>query len=77
LLQQAAVMVANDTGPGHMAAAVGTPLLSVLGPSDPAQWGAWGPGVQYLQGPEAGAWPHLAQVDSALQALLPTPPQRG
>lgn len=77
LLQQAAVMVANDTGPGHMAAAVGTPLLSVLGPSDPAQWGAWGPGVQYLQGPQPGAWPVLAQVNSALQAVLQTPPQRG
>ena len=70
LLQQAAVMVANDTGPGHMAAAVGTPLLSVLGPSDPAQWGAWGPGVQYLTGDRDGAWPSMVRVESAIAAVL-------
>ena len=30
LLQSASLMVSNDTGPGHMAAAVGTPLVSVM-----------------------------------------------
>ncbi len=68
LLAEAALMVSNDTGPGHMAAAVGTPLLSVLGPTDPAQWGAWGPGVQCLGG--GGHWPARAEVLAAAQALL-------
>jgi heptosyltransferase II len=54
LLQRAAVMVSNDTGPGHMAAALGTPLVSVLGPSDAAQWRAWGPRVQIVQGRALG-----------------------
>lgn len=68
LLQAAAVMVSNDTGPGHIAAAVGTPLVSVLGPSDPALWRAWGPDVQVLQG--AGTWPDAAAVQAAVARAL-------
>ncbi len=68
LLQGAALMIANDTGPGHMAAAVGTPLLSVLGPSDPGQWGAWGPNVQFVRG--AGGWPGAPEVRAAVAARL-------
>lgn len=61
LLQDAALVVSNDTGPGHMAAAVGAPLLSVLGPTDPARWGAVGPSVHIVQG-AAGAWPAEDEV---------------
>ena len=68
LLADAALMVSNDTGPGHMAAAVGTPLLSVLGPSDPLLWRAWGPDVQLLQG--AGTWPSLDDVARAAHTTL-------
>ena len=72
LLQDAAAMVSNDTGPGHMAAAVGTPLVSVLGPSDPALWRAWGPGVQLVQGQggTGGHWPSAEQVDAAVARAL-------
>ena len=68
LLQDAALMVANDTGPGHMAAAVGTPLVSVLGPSDPALWRAWGSAVQLVQG--ADGWPTTEAVTQAVQRAL-------
>jgi ADP-heptose:LPS heptosyltransferase len=68
LLKRAAVMVANDTGPGHIAAAVGTPLVSVLGPSDPTQWRAWGSNVRLLQGPEG--WPAVAAVERAVADVL-------
>lgn len=68
LLQDAALMVSNDTGPGHMAAAVGTPLISVLGPSDPALWRAWGPNVQVLRGP--GTWPDRPAVAQAVARTL-------
>jgi ADP-heptose:LPS heptosyltransferase len=70
LLQDAALMVANDTGPGHMAAAVGTPLVSVLGPSDPALWRAWGPAVELVQG--TGGWPTADAVAQAVQRALAT-----
>lgn len=68
LLKDAALMIANDTGPGHMAAAVGTPLLSVLGPSDPDLWRAWGPNVQLLRG-RAG-WPGAPEVRTAVARAL-------
>lgn len=68
LLRDAALVISNDTGPGHLAASVGAPLLSVLGPTDPAQWGARGPRVRIVQG--APGWPSEGEVLRAAQALL-------
>ncbi|MBI5722044.1 MAG: hypothetical protein HZC37_30585 [Burkholderiales bacterium] len=68
LLADAALMISNDTGPGHMAAAVGTPLLSVLGPTEPGRWGAWGPNVRLLGG--RGRWPARAEVLAAVHEAL-------
>ncbi|MBL8288414.1 MAG: glycosyltransferase family 9 protein [Rubrivivax sp.] len=68
LLAEAALMISNDTGPGHLAAAVDTPLLSVLGPTDPAQWRAWGPQVHLLGG--NGRWPQRGEVLAAVHERL-------
>jgi len=35
LLGQAALVVSNDTGPGHIAAAMGTPTVLIFGPTNP------------------------------------------
>ena len=72
LLKEAALMISNDTGPGHMAAAVNTPLVSVLGPSDPALWRAWGTSVTLLGG--HGAWPTTRAVQHAVQHALAASP---
>ncbi len=72
LLQDAALMVSNDTGPGHLAAAVGTPTLSVLGPTDPQQWRPWGPQVSIVRGDEGG-WPEPAAVMAQLRRMLAAP----
>lgn len=69
LMRDAAAVISNDTGPGHLAAAVGAPLLSVLGPTDPAQWGARGPRVRIVRG-ESGAWPEHRAVLGALTASV-------
>lgn len=38
LLSQCHLVLCNDTGVMHVAAAVGTPLVAVFGPTDPEQW---------------------------------------
>jgi len=42
LARAAAVMVSGDTGPTHIASAVGTPLVGVYGPTRPARNGPMG-----------------------------------
>lgn len=39
LLQQLSVFITCDTGPMHLAAAVGTPVVGLFGPSDPRRYG--------------------------------------
>jgi heptosyltransferase-1 len=39
LLRRAKFMVSADTGPLHLAAALGTPVVGLFGPTDPARNG--------------------------------------
>lgn len=41
LARAAAVMVAGDTGPLHIAAALGTPVVGLYGPTSPVRNGPW------------------------------------
>jgi len=41
LCRAAALMVSGDTGPLHIATAVGTPTVSLFGPTDPQRNGPW------------------------------------
>jgi heptosyltransferase-1 len=43
LSRAAALMVSGDTGPLHIAAAAGTPLVAIYGPTDPERNGPWSP----------------------------------
>jgi heptosyltransferase-2 len=76
LLQRAALVVANDTGPGHLAAALGRPLISVLGAANAARWAPWGPGVVVLQKPPIGGqivWPGADEGLALARQLLALP----
>lgn len=42
LLRRAALFIGNDSGPMHIAAAMGTPVIGLFGPSDPRMWGPAG-----------------------------------
>ena len=44
LTRRAAVVVGGDTGPVHLAAALGRPVVALFGPTDPERNGPWGPG---------------------------------
>jgi lipopolysaccharide heptosyltransferase I len=43
LARGAEVMVSGDTGPTHVAAAVGTPVVGIYGPTRPSRNGPWSP----------------------------------
>ncbi len=47
-LAQAGVYLGNDSGVTHLAAAVGTPVVALFGPSDPAVWAPRGPAVRVI-----------------------------
>jgi heptosyltransferase-2 len=61
VLRRASLVVSNDTGPAHLAAAVGAPVLSVLGPTKPEQWAPWGSTVRVVR-----HWPRWPTVDEVL-----------
>lgn len=43
LLAECDLLVCNDSGPMHVAAAVGTPTLAIFGPTSHKLWGPYGP----------------------------------
>lgn len=48
LLQHCRLLLTNDTGPMHLAAALGTPLVALFGSTSPELTGPLGPRVQIL-----------------------------
>jgi heptosyltransferase I len=53
LLQGARCIVGGDTGPLHLAVALGTPAVALFGPTDPARNGPYPPGEIVLRSPKA------------------------
>jgi lipopolysaccharide heptosyltransferase I len=43
LARGASLFVSGDTGPAHLAAAVGTPIVGIYGPTRPSRNGPWSP----------------------------------
>ncbi len=54
LLASVSLLVGNDTGTSHLAAAVGTPVLALFGPTDHGTWAPRGPSARVLRAPEFG-----------------------
>lgn len=48
ILQRADLVIANDTGPMHVAAALGRRVIALMGPTDPRRTGPYGTGHQVL-----------------------------
>ncbi len=42
VIEAAALVVTNDSGPMHLAAAFDRPMVAIFGPTDPARTGPWG-----------------------------------
>ncbi|MBU2056029.1 MAG: glycosyltransferase family 9 protein [Proteobacteria bacterium] len=50
LYRQAALVVSTDSGPMHLAAGGGTPVVALFGPTDPTRTGPYGPGHRVIRG---------------------------
>ena len=53
LTRRAALVVAGDTGPLHLAAALERPVLALFGPTDPARTGPWNTSGRVLRHPSS------------------------
>lgn len=73
VLRNAALVVAADTGAGHIAAAYGVPTVSVFGPTDPARCRPWGPRVKVLRSGATSAEVTVTEIlDASEEALQRT-----
>lgn len=52
LISGAALFIGNDSGPAHIAAAFGVPVIVIFGASDPVTWAPWRTDAHVLSGLE-------------------------
>lgn len=68
VLASARAVVANDSGPGHLAAAVGAPLVSVFGVTEPEKTRPWSSRMSMVG--SGSGWPSYEEVRTAVDAML-------
>ncbi|MDP6337366.1 MAG: glycosyltransferase family 9 protein [Verrucomicrobiota bacterium] len=71
LIDSADLIVANDSGPMHLAAAMHKPVVALFGPTDPKRFGPWGQMENVLSAPDAdlSRLPATQVADFILQKL--------
>jgi ADP-heptose:LPS heptosyltransferase len=69
LVAGATLFVGNDSGPAHMAAAFGVPVVVIFGSSDAAVWAPWRTQGELLQGRDGIRSVSVADVTGALERL--------
>jgi heptosyltransferase III len=69
LLAGAALFAGNDSGPAHMAAAFGVPVVVLFGASDPVVWAPWRTPSEVLTAPGGIAAIPVERVTEALDRL--------
>ena len=70
LIAGAQLFVGNDSGPAHIAAAFGVPVVVLFGPSDPVTWAPWRTEAQVLTSPELDRRHHASsEVIAAAEAV--------
>lgn len=53
MTRRSALVIGGDTGPLHLACALGRPVVGIFGPTDPARNGPWGVPFRVLRHPES------------------------
>lgn len=67
LTRRARLFIGGDTGPMHLAAASGTPVVAIFGPTDPARNGPLGTLCRVLRSPSSPtSLAHRSQTDPGL-----------
>jgi heptosyltransferase-3 len=69
LLAGAQLFIGNDSGPAHIAAAFGVPVVVLFGPSDPVNWAPWRTESQVLTSPEDIGGIRVEEVVAAADTL--------
>jgi len=70
LTRRAAVFIGGDTGPMHLASAVGIPVVALFGPTDPARNGPYGGRNIVLRNARStNSYSHSARADEGLQSI--------
>jgi ADP-heptose:LPS heptosyltransferase len=70
LARGASIMVSGDTGPTHIGAAVGTPIVGIYGPTRPERNGPWLPQDETVSRAAVCRCHHLRQCTQARMCLL-------
>ena len=65
LARRARLVLAGDTGPLHLACAVGTPVVGLFGPTDPARNGPFAAGDRVLRAPKTAGQGDRFRLPSA------------
>jgi heptosyltransferase-3 len=69
LIAGAALFIGNDSGPAHMAAAFGIPVVVIFGASDPVIWAPWRTQAEVLMGRDGIGSVSVREVVDALERL--------
>jgi heptosyltransferase-1 len=70
--RRAAALVGVDSGPLHLAAALGKPGVAIFGPTDPARNGPYGDSMKVLRSPAASTtYKRGDYTDEAMQQISP------
>ncbi|HEX5431988.1 MAG TPA: glycosyltransferase family 9 protein [Bryobacteraceae bacterium] len=72
LIAGAQIFIGNDSGPAHIAAAVGIPSVVLFGSSDPITWAPWQTEARVLTSPGCIAEIEVGHVLAAAQSLKVT-----
>ena len=70
LMSGASLFVGNDSGPAHVAAAFGVPVVVLFGPSNPVTWAPWRTEAQVMTSREDIARIQAGEVIAAAQSLM-------